>query len=395
MPLSRRSFVRTVSAGSAGLVALPWLTARGAEAAMALPNALPAQPFEGDGDLPGRIGAPAAMRLDSNENPYGPAPAVIDAVKAAFGETNRYPYAPTAALRAALAKANGGLGDDQVLLGAGSAEVLRMAVLAFTSASRPLVVALPTYESPSRDAALFGHAVREVPVRDDLSVDLDRLAEAAVGAGCVFLCNPNNPTGIVHDRASVEAFIARVHRESPETTILVDEAYHEYVDDPRYASMIAMAATDPRVVVSRTFSKVHGLAGLRVGWAVATGPTIAAMRRFAVGLAVNTLGASAALAALAQPATHLERQRTLNREAREYATRWFHDAGYGVGPSETNFIVVDVRRDVKAFQAACRAEGVLVGRSFPRMATRARISIGTMDEMRRATEAFKRALQAV
>jgi histidinol-phosphate aminotransferase len=335
------------------------------------------------------------MRLDSNENPYGPAPAVIDAVKAALGETNRYPYAPTAALRAALAKANGGLADDQVLLGAGSAEVLRMAVLAFTSASRPLVVAVPTYESPARDAALFGHAVRDVPVRDDLSVDLDRLAEAAVGAGCVFLCNPNNPTGIVHDRASVEAFVARVHRESPETTILVDEAYHEYVDDPRYASMIAMAATDPRVVVSRTFSKVHGLAGLRVGWAVATAPTIAAMRRFAVGLAVNTLGTSAALAALAQPATHLERQRTLNREAREFATRWFRDAGYAVGPSETNFIVVDVRRDVKAFQAACRAEGVLVGRSFPRMATRARISIGTMDEMRRATEAFKRALQAV
>ena len=232
-------------------------------------------------------------------------------------------------------------------------------------------------------------------MRDDLTVDLDRMAEAAIGAGLVVLCNPNNPTGIVHDRAAVEAFIARVHRTSPDTTILVDEAYHEYVEDPRYASFLAAAATDPRVVVTRTFSKAHGIAGLRVGWAAGAAPTIAAMRRYSVPLAVNVLGASAALVALSQPATHLERQRALNREARDYTARWFREQGYGVGPSETNFLVVDVRRDVKAFQAACRTEGVLVGRSFPRMATRARISIGTIDEMRQATDAFRRALQAV
>ena len=399
MALTRRTFVRTVGTGSAGLLGLPWIAARGAEASAGDPIALLARdgalPFDGDGDALGRTVAPQALRLDSNENPYGPAPAVIDAVRAALGESNRYAYAPTAALRSALARANGGLADDQVMLGAGSAEVLRTAVLAFTSATKPLVVAVPTYESPARDAALYGHAVREVPVRDDLTVDLDRMAEAAVGAGLVFLCNPNNPTGIVHDHASVEAFVARIHRTSPDTTVLVDEAYHEYVDDPRYGSCSAMAASDPRVVVSRTFSKVHGLAGLRVGWAVGAAPTIAAMRRYAVPLAVNLLGATAALAALAQPATHVERQRALNREAREYTARWFRDRGYAVGPSETNFLVVDVRRDVKAFQAACRAEDVLVGRSFPRMPTRARISIGTLDEMRRATDAFARALQAV
>lgn len=396
MPVSRRSFLYSVSTGA---LTLPWVAARGAEAVattIAAPGAVDVpDPFLGDADVIGRAVAPQALRLDSNENPYGAAPAVLDAVRAALGESNRYAYAPTAALRTALAKANGGLADDQVMLGAGSAEVLRTAVLAFTSATKPLVVAMPTYEAPARDAALFGHAVREVPVRDDLTVDLDRMAEAAVGAGLVFLCNPNNPTGIVHDRGAVEAFIARVRRTSPDTTILVDEAYHEYVDDPRYGSFLAMAATDPRVVVSRTFSKAYGMAGLRVGWGAGTAPTIAAMRRYAVPLAVNMLGASAALVALAQPATHLDRQRALNREAREYTARWFRDRGYAVGPSETNFVVVDVRRDVKAFQAACRTEGVLVGRSFPRMATRARISIGTMDEMRQATEAFRRALQAV
>jgi histidinol-phosphate aminotransferase len=397
MPVSRRTFVRTVGAGSAGLLALPWVTARGAEAGTiaVMPGAPGMAPFEGDGDVAGRVLAPQMLRLDSNENPYGPAPAVLDAVRDALGDCNRYAYAPTATLRTALARANGGLAEDQVMLGAGSAEVLRTAVLAFTSATRPLVVAVPTYESPARDAALYGHAVREVPVRDDLTVDLDRMAEAAIGAGLVFLCNPNNPTGIVHDRASVEAFIARVHRTSPDTTVLVDEAYHEYVDDPGYGSCVAVAASDPRVVVSRTFSKVHGLAGLRVGWAVGAAPTIAAMRRFAVPLAVNHLGAIAAAAALAQPASHVERQRALNREAREHVTRWFRDQGYAVGPSETNFVVVDIRRDVKAFQAACRAGGVLVGRAFPRMPTRVRISIATLDEMRSAKETFVRALQAV
>jgi histidinol-phosphate aminotransferase len=198
----------------------------------------------------------------------------------------------------------------------------------------------------------------------------------------------------VRDRAAVEAFVARVRRESPETTILVDEAYHEYVEAPSYATMVPRACTDDRVIVSRTFSKVHGMAGLRIGYGIATAPTIAAMNRFRLGLAVNVVAATAAVAALEQPASHLERQRALNHEARELTARFFRDQRLPVFPSETNFVVVDIRRDVKAFQAACRAEGVLVGRSFPRMETKARISIGTADEMRQATETFKRVLQS-
>jgi histidinol-phosphate aminotransferase len=235
--------------------------------------------------------------------------------------------------------------------------------------------------------------VREVPVRDDLTLDLARLADASRGAGLVFLCNPNNPTGIVHDRAEVESFIARVRRESPETTILVDEAYHEYVEDPGYASMAPLAASDARVVVSRTFSKVYGMAGLRIGYGIGTAETIAAMRRFGLGLGINVVAATAGVAALALPASYLAEQRALNRAAREHTARWFRDQRILTFPSQTNFLVADIRRDVKAFQAACRAEGVLVGRSFPRMETKARISIGTLDEMRQATEAFKRVLQ--
>jgi histidinol-phosphate aminotransferase len=193
----------------------------------------------------------------------------------------------------------------------------------------------------------------------------------------------------------VEGFIARVLRESPETRILVDEAYHEYVDDPRYASMIPLASTDPRVVVSRTFSKVHGMAGLRVGYGIGTAATIAAMSRFRIGLAVNVIAATAAVAALDQPASHVERQRALNGEARELTMRFFRDQRCTVYPSQTNFIVADVRRDVKAFQAACREQGVLVGRSFPRMETKARISIATSDEMRQSFDVFKRVMQAV
>lgn len=395
MSVSRRSFVRTVGLGSAGLLSIPMVGARGAEAAAGLEarRAL-AMPFDGDDDAEGRLLRADALRLDSNENPHGPAAAALAAIRGAI-EPNRYASrSHDVRLRQAIAKSCG-LAEEQVGLGHGSTETLRQAVLAFTSATKPVVVAVPTYESPARDAALFGHAVREVPTREDLSVDLDALAAASVGAGLVFLCNPNNPTGLWHRRDEIEGFIARVRRESPETTILVDEAYFELVEDPSYASAVPIAAADPKVVVSRTFSKVHGLAGLRVGYAIGTKETIAAMRRWGLPNGINAAGSAAAIASLELPPSHVATQRRLNAEAREYTAKWFRAQGYAVGESQTNFLVVDVRRDVKAFQAACRTQGVLVGRSFPRMATRARISIGTMDEMRQATELFKRALQAV
>ena len=382
-PFSRRGFVHLLGAGAVGAMFAPAAVARGLEARFDRERAL--DPFT-------RC-SPSLVRLDSNENPRGPGRAALDAIAAATVDANRYPDDAANALRAAIARAHG-VAPEQVCIGCGSTDVLRAAVQAYTSPGRALVTAAPTYEAAAAEAKRLGAPVREVPVSGDLRLDLAAMLAATPGAGLVYLCNPNNPTATVHARDAVQDFVARVRRDAPDCAILVDEAYHEYVDDPRYATAIPLALEAPRVLVARTFSKVHGMAGLRVGYAVAHADTIATVVPWTLDIGVNGLGAAAALASLAAPgaAEHLRREQRLNAEARAMTMRFFTDAGFRPTDSQTNFVMVDLRRDVKAFRQACRAQGVSIGRLFPPLVTHARVSIGTKDEMTRAIEVFKRVL---
>ncbi|NOT10067.1 MAG: aminotransferase class I/II-fold pyridoxal phosphate-dependent enzyme [Gemmatimonadales bacterium] len=377
MPLTRRDFLRGLGAGGAALAARPALGARGLEAARGL-------------DLPRDTPIPA-IRLDSNENPNGPAPAAIEAIKRSLGEASRYPDNPEDLLREALAKAHG-VAPEWVLLGCGSTEILRVAVMAFGSADRPLVTAAPTFEEPVRIARTLGVPVKEIPVDRAMGLDLDAMARAAApGAGIIFVCNPNNPTATVHGARAIDDFVVAVRRSAPKAVILLDEAYHEYVEDPSYASAIPMLKNDARVMVARTFSKVHGLAGIRAGYAIAQPETIAAMRPYRLPSGISAAAGAAAVATLNAPAHTREEQRK-NRETKAFTRAFFEGLGYTVGPSETNFIMADIRRDSRAFKAACLTDGVAIGRQFPPFLTHARISIGTMDEMRRATRVFRKHL---
>jgi histidinol-phosphate aminotransferase len=214
------------------------------------------------------------------------------------------------------------------------------------------------------------------------------MADRAKGAGLVFVCNPNNPTGTVHGAAAVTGFVERVLRDSPDTTILIDEAYHHYVEDPAYASAVPLALDRRNVVVTRTFSKLYGMAGLRLGYAIGRPETIAALRRHKLANSVNALVAPAAVAALGEE-TLQPVERARNHEAREFTRRGLAALGYPSVASEANFIMVDIRRDVRDFNKACADRGVLIGRPFPPLMTHARISIGTMEEMTGALEVFK------
>lgn len=393
MSVSRRRFVHAVSAGvgagSLGALFAPTATARGLEARR---EALTAAPTLGR-PADERAAPDALVRLDSNENPYGPGRAALDAMAAALAASNRYADDAGVELRAAIARAHGAT-PAHVWVGCGSTDVLCAAVRAWTGPARPLVTAAPSFEVPATEAARLGAPVRSVPVRGDLRLDLAAMA-AATGsdAGLVYLCNPNNPTATVHGRAAVADFVARVRRAAPNATVLIDEAYHEYVDDPAYATAVPDALADPRVVVARTFSKVHGLAGMRIGYVVGHPDTVRAIGAHMLMLGVNGTGASAALASLGA-APHVEHQRALNREAREFTRRFFADAGYAPSASETNFVMVDVRRDVRAFREACRQRGIAVGRPFPPLGTHARVTIGSLDEMRQATEVFRTVLRS-
>ena len=379
---SRRGFVRLLGTGAATAVLAPAATARGLEAR-----------FDRDSPRDDRERAAELVRIDSNENPRGPGRAALDAMGTATAMVHRYPDDAAAELRGFLARAHG-VGLPQVCLGCGSTDVLRAAVQAYTGPSRALVTAAPTYEAAAAEARRVGAPVREVLVAHDLGLDLAAMRAAAAGAGLVYLCNPNNPTGTVHGRAAMQDFIAAVRRESPECAILVDEAYHEYVADPGYGSMSSVAFATPRVLVARTFSKVYGMAGLRAGYGLGHASTIEAVAPWTLDIGVNTMAAMAALASVGAPGAvdHLARERKLNAEARELTVRFFRDAGYAPAAAEANFFMVDVRRDVRAFREACRAQGIAIGRPFPPLLTHARVSIGTRDEMEQAIPVFKRVL---
>jgi histidinol-phosphate aminotransferase len=244
-----------------------------------------------------------------------------------------------------------------------------------------LVAGVPTYEECSDVATLLGAKIRGVPATRTGHHDLDAMAAAA-------------PSATVHGGADVKNFIARVRRDSPDTCILVDEAYHDYVTDERYASQIPLALGDPRVIVARTFSKAHGMAGLRVGYAVGSEGTIADLRRLQYSQGTNVLGVAAALASLADPA-RIDRERERNARVRQMTLDWFARHGYEATASQANFVFVNVRRSCAAFRDACARDRVLVGRDFPPyQKSHVRISLGTEAEMERALAVFGRVLGA-
>lgn len=378
MPLSRRTFLAALGASGAASIAL---SGRGREPLIARS---PHAARQSDRAL---AKAQGMIRLDSNENPNGPGERVFEAFRNAFSEANRYPFALENDLKAALAKVHG-VRPEHILLACGSTEILKVAVQTFASPQRALVAPTPSFEFPAVIAGILGFPVRKVAVDAKLRLDLTPMAEAAKGAGLVFFCNPNNPTATVHGKADVAAFIAQVGKVSPDTVILVDEAYHEYVDDPTYATAIPLALQNPNVLVARTFSKVFGLAGLRVGYAVGRPETLARMERAMLPSGINQLALAGATLAVGD-AAHIAEEQRKNREAKAFARAWFEKAGYSVGPSEANFLMIDIHRDVKAFKAACLKQGVAVGRPFPPLNTHLRLSIGTLAEMEAAVQVFQ------
>jgi histidinol-phosphate aminotransferase len=380
MPISRRSFVVTLGAGGAAVLTAPLLSRRGHEALLAQGPAA----RRADRLLAAR---PGVIRIDSNENPNGPGERVYQVIRRHLGESNRYPVRSEDDLAAAIAKVHGIL-PDNVILGSGSGELLRAAVSAFTSRDRALVAPEPTFEAPASWAKFIGVPVRAPRVDATLHLDLDAMAETGRGAGLSYLCNPNNPTATVHSKSAVSGYVEQVGKLSPETTILIDEAYHEYVDLPAYASAIPLALANPRVVVTRTFSKVFGMAGLRVGYAVGQPETLAKMAAWLLGSNVSQLTLVAAAATVGD-APHIAMEQRRNRATRAFTRKFFEGAGYQVAQSEANFMMVDVRRDAKQFKLECIKHNVAVGRQFPSLPTWVRVSVGTLPEMQKALQVFQ------
>lgn len=320
------------------------------------------------------------IRLDSNENPYGPSSAARAAMVRALADGGRYPS--TGPLISAIAAANG-VAEANVLLTVGATEGLAISARALTRPDAPLVTAAPSYGAIATAAEQLGHPVIRVPIAEDGSLDLDAMADRARGAGLLYLCNPNNPTGTLVTAGVLGDFISKLESTSPATTIVVGEAYHEYIETPGYQSAVSLALQTPRVLVNRTFSKLYGLAGMRLGYLIGQEETLKRVGVHRVPLGANVAAIAAAVAVLVDEPERL-RQRTLNAAGRKDAERFFAARGWRFYPAHANYLFVDIRRDVTSFRAACQARGLLIGRPYPPADTWARLTIGTPEEMRRA-----------
>jgi histidinol-phosphate aminotransferase len=238
--------------------------------------------------------------------------------------------------------------------------------------------------------------VKSAPVTEKtLKTDLSALLPLVKGAGLVYLCNPNNPTATVNSAQEIKDFIAEVKKTSPTTAILIDEAYCDYATDPSFATAIPVALATPGVLVARTMSKAYGMAGVRIGYALGDAATIKKMAAYKMPYNVNTFGVAAAVASLKDP-QHIKDESARNKAVRDFTVKALADLGYQSTDSNTNFIFTEIGKTMTAaaFREGCAAKGVMVGRDFPPLEKQwARISLGTMEEMQKATEVFRSVLK--
>ncbi|MBA3832067.1 MAG: aminotransferase class I/II-fold pyridoxal phosphate-dependent enzyme [Chthoniobacterales bacterium] len=369
MTISRRKFAQLLGAGAAATVARPALSFCKPAAA----------------ESPAQFAGSSIVRLSSNENPYGPSRQALKAMSDAFGLACRYPDEHTGVLVESLAKLNA-VQPDQILLGDGSGEILKLCAEAFTGARGKLISADPTFEAIVKYAAAGGAEVVKVPLTSSYSHDLSRMMAAANG-GLVYICNPNNPTASITPKDEIREIISKA---SPQTMILVDEAYFHYADSPDYESVIPLIKDHPNLIVARTFSKIYGMAGLRCGYGVAQKGAIERLRKYQAWDSVNIMALTAAIANLNDPDQVVDGRR-LNSEARAFTIGELDRRGYKTIPSQANFIMVDVKRPVVPLINGLKQRKVEVGRLFPALPNHLRVTIGTKAEM----EAFLSALREV
>jgi histidinol-phosphate aminotransferase len=340
----------------------------------------PGMPIE---ELERELGIAGSIKIASNENPLGPSPKAVAAITEALRQLHRYPDGSAFYLKRRLAE-RVGVPADQLLVGNGSNEIIELVVRTFLRPREEAVMADQAFVIYKMVTQAAAGVPRIVPLRD-FTHDLEAIAEAIGPATrLVFLANPNNPTGTIYRRAEWRAFLAAVPRH---VIVVADDAYAEFVDDPEYPDTINDRAADAPVVTLRTFSKLYGLAGLRVGWAVAPAPLVEAIGRIRQPFNVNALALVGALAALDDD-EHVRRTLAVNREGMATLVAGFRRLELEHVPSSANFVLVRVGQGAKVYDALLR-RGVIVRPmdvyGFPE---HLRVTVGLPEENARFLEAL-------
>ena len=325
------------------------------------------------------------VRMMFNENPYGPSDIAKRAMRKAFAESNLYTMrAALTDFKELIAKLNG-VKPENVAIGFGSREILNKTAIMNGVDGGDLISPSLTFEAINQFASntMKSNVVR-VPMTSDINIDLNRTEEIVNSkTKMVYLCNPNNPTGTIMNSSDLESFCKNVSKRS---TVFVDEAYHEYVTDKKYRSMVGLVKKGYNVLISRTASKVHGLAGLRVGYAISTPDIISRLNSYMNG-SLNVVGLRGAIASYKDKRFQkfsIEK----NNQAREIVTSHLDKKGIEYLDSQTNFIFIKTGIEIADFQPAMQKHDVLVGRPFPPYTDWCRLSMAKPEEMEKFNKGF-------
>lgn len=335
------------------------------------------------------LGAPTELkaRLFANENPFGPSPKAKAAIADAMAESYQYPFVFARELGKKIADFEG-LPDSQIMLSAGSSPLLMAAAIHFSQTpGGNIVTGDPTYEDLPSKAVPFKTTWKKIPLTATYQLDLEAMEKAVdANTSLVYICNPNNPTGTVVDNDKLKAFVDRV---SQKVTVFIDEAYIDYLDDPRGTTLISSVKAGRNIIVARTFSKLYGFAGLRVGYVFAQPETIKKLSLYCEG--PNSLSALSLHGALAsyqdQDFMKEALQKTIASKQFLYST--LKKEGYDYIPSSTNFVLFPLKMDSRQFVMEMGKRGVGVRSWVFNQKQWCRISIGRMDEMEAFASAFK------
>jgi histidinol-phosphate aminotransferase len=338
--------------------------------------------YPADNPIPGN---PIA-RLSSNENPYGPSDKVKKAIMDQMDVVCRYPFSYQDRLLQAIADWEG-VTKDHIVLTAGSTEGLKITGLTVGWKGGEIIAPDPTFNSLMVYAEQFGAKIHKIPVTPTLDHDLTAMASKInSNTKLVFVCNPNNPTGTLIPENDLRSFCKQA---AEKTTVFVDEAYFDFITTPDYPSMVELVKQGMNVIVSRTFSKVYGLAGLRMGYLIAQPDMAAKLIDNRVAF-VGTVGMVAAKEALADKEFYAF-SLLKNKEAKEHIYATLDSLGLVYMPSHTNFVFFKPKKELNGFNKELEKQGVLAGRPFPPLLDWSRISTGTMSEMQH----FRTAMQHV
>src|SRR6202142_907147 len=363
MSISRRKLLCQLGSGAVASAALPSLAEIGFGAP--LPSPLVSRPL-------------GPVILSRNENAYGPSEKVIAAMRGTVHAANRYPLAQDEELRDRVAALHG-IKAERIVFGCGSSEILTTAVASFAGPGKKIITASPTCELPAHSAQIEGSEVITVPLNRSFAHDLNTmLARADASTGLVYICNPNNPTASITPRAEIEDFLRKLPRTA---MVLIDEAYHHYVaPTASYASFIDTPVEDERVMVARTFSKVYGLAGIRIGYAVASPDVAQKLSARCIPAGVNLAAAVAGVSALDDQAF----VRACVKHNADNRQEFFNQANgrmVRVIDSHANFVMMNAQRPAPQVIEHFKKNGVLIGRPFPPLDDYIRVTLGKPAEM--------------